>query len=110
MEGVVAFYDKSDIPGKNTFTPEILQFTKYEELFCSGTVLFHSQPIGVIVAVTHNLAQKAADMVEISYSEGKEKPLYTIRQILNANATQKIIHEKTISPKRKGKIRVCCLL
>lgn len=105
MEGVVAFLDKDDIPGRNTFIPkeEIIVRTD-EELFCSGTVLYHSQPIGIIVAKTPEIAEVAAEMVEVTYADGKEQPLYTIRQVLKANAKDKIVHEQTINPKAKGKI------
>lgn len=105
MEGVAAYLDKDDIPGRNTFIPKEEAFVSMdEELFCSGTVLYHSQPIGIIVAETQEIAQAAAEMVEVTYGDGKEQPLYTIRQVLKANAKDKIVHEQTLDPKRKGEI------
>lgn len=104
MEGVVAYLDKDDIPGRNTFIPKEEAFvTMDEELFCSGTVLYHSQPIGILVAETQEIAQAAADTVEVTYADGKEQPLYTIREVLKANAKEKIVHEQTLDPKTKGK-------
>lgn len=66
-------------------------------------MLYYSQPIGVIVAKSQKIADKAAEMVEITYEMSKIKPLLTVRDILKANAKDRIIHERTITPKRKGK-------
>lgn len=41
-----------------------------EEIFCSSTVKFNGQPAGIILAETHELANRAAEMVEIIY-DGK---------------------------------------
>lgn len=104
MDGVVAFFDKNDIPGKNTFTPAgEIAVTIEEELFCSGTVLYHSQPIGIVVAKTQDIAQAAAEMVEVTYTNGNYQPLYTVREVLKAGAKDKIIHIRTINPKSRGK-------
>lgn len=103
MDGVVAFYDKNDIPGRNTFTP-IGIFLNHieEELFCNGVVLFHSQPIGIVVAKTQELAEKAAEMVEVLYLFGKEKPMYSIREVLKADAKDRMVNLKQIVPTAKG--------
>lgn len=73
-----------------------------EEIFCSGKVRYYFQPVGVIVAKTHETALAAADLVEIAYKTTDQKPLLTVRDILKANAKDKIIHEQTITPTRKG--------
>lgn len=47
--------------------------TEVEEVFASSEVLFHSQPVGVLVADTMEIAIHAAEFVEISYkSQGKK--------------------------------------
>ncbi|KAH8338948.1 hypothetical protein KR074_005906, partial [Drosophila pseudoananassae] len=65
--GVIAFYSAKDIPGKNTFSDPSFGF-QVEEIFCSGLVRFCEQPCGVIVALSADQAQRAAKLVEISYS------------------------------------------
>lgn len=38
-----------------------------EEIFCSGEIAFHGQPVGIIVANTFELANFATKLVEVSY-------------------------------------------
>lgn len=80
-------------------------FAVDEEIFCSGNVQYYFQPIGVVVAKTHEAAIAAADLVQITYRTAEQKPLLTVREILKANAKDKIVHEQTITPLRKG----CCV-
>lgn len=40
-----------------------------EELFCSGTVLYNGQPVGIIVAETFEVAHLAATLVDIQYDK-----------------------------------------
>ncbi|XP_047533955.1 xanthine dehydrogenase 1-like [Vanessa atalanta] len=80
--GVIAFYSVSDIPGQNTFTPPIsILHPKHEELLCDGEVKFFNQPIGIIVAESQKLAEKAATMVEVKYSNLKA-PEIDIREAI----------------------------
>lgn len=98
----MAFYTKDDIPGRNTFTPKESQFPVDEELFCSGLIQYYSQPVGVIVAETQVLAEQAAEMVEITYESSTVKPLFTVRQILEAGDISKISQEKVLKPIKTG--------
>ncbi|KAF5294779.1 hypothetical protein FQA39_LY00263 [Lamprigera yunnana] len=83
LEGVVAFYDKGDIPGENNFTPkEEIQFSTVEEIFCSGVVKYYYQPLGIVVAKNQKTALKAAELVQVDYEAGTEIPAFTIREIL----------------------------
>lgn len=102
MKGVVAYYDKNDIPGKNTFTPKEMFFPAEEELFCDGTVKYYSQPVGVIVATSQELADKACELVEVTYDHSTDKPLLTVREILSAGAKDRIVAEQEIKPTSKG--------
>nr|CAD7461029.1 unnamed protein product [Timema tahoe] len=52
-------------------------------LFCSGKVLYEGQPVGIIVAVTRRLANKAANNVRIQYTN-VEKPVIQLRDIVGA--------------------------
>ncbi|XP_016926117.4 uncharacterized protein AOX4 [Drosophila suzukii] len=65
--GVVAFYTAKDIPGTNTFCEPSFGY-EAEEIFCSGLVRYSEQPVGAIVALTADQAQRATKLVKISYS------------------------------------------
>ncbi|XP_045452021.1 LOW QUALITY PROTEIN: xanthine dehydrogenase-like [Melitaea cinxia] len=67
--GVIAFYSASDIPGTNTYTPPVgIFYVVDEELLCNGDVKYYNQPIGIIVAESQKLAEKAAALVKVKYS------------------------------------------
>lgn len=99
---MVAFYDANDIPGRNTFTPKEANLPVDEELFCSGIVKYFYQPVGVIVAKTDELAEKAADLVSIEYKLNERGPLLTIHNILKSNAKEKITQDDIIKAKNRG--------
>ncbi|XP_053958030.1 uncharacterized protein LOC128863105 [Anastrepha ludens] len=67
MTGVVAFYTAKDIPGTNTFCDTAFLFD-VEEIFCSGTVKYYNQPLGVVVAISSDIANRAAAKVKVIYS------------------------------------------
>lgn len=73
-----------------------------EELFCSGTVQYHSQPVGITVAKSQEIAEKAADLIEICYNKGKEKPVFTLRDILKRNLKQTICQDRITKAKKIG--------
>ncbi|XP_073981573.1 uncharacterized protein isoform X2 [Rhodnius prolixus] len=100
--GVIAFYSAKDIPNKNTFIlPDALN-PEFEELFCSGKVMYAGQPVGILVAITQELAISAADDVVIKYTTA-EKPLMTIKQVLDSGQKQRIRLERTITPTTTGR-------
>ncbi|CAK1542876.1 unnamed protein product [Leptosia nina] len=77
--GVIAFYSAKDIPGENTFTPAGTTFyTANEELLCEKEVKFYNQPLGIIVAQTQKIAERAATLVEVTYSKIR-KPVLDIK-------------------------------
>lgn len=43
--------------------------TEIEEIFCGSRVRFHNQPIGVIVAESSQIANRASDHVKVSYQQ-----------------------------------------
>ncbi|CAG9811454.1 unnamed protein product [Chironomus riparius] len=70
IPGVTAFYSAKDIPGKNTFMPENFLFvSEPEEIFCSSKILFHNQPVGIILADTFELANEAAKLVVVKFED-----------------------------------------
>ncbi|XP_048477717.1 probable aldehyde oxidase gad-3 [Plutella xylostella] len=76
LPGVIAFYTVKDIPGLNSFTPLDTFFnTQQEEELCDGNVKFHGQPIGIIVAETEVVANRASKLVKINYKDMKKAVL-----------------------------------
>ncbi|CAH0550009.1 unnamed protein product [Brassicogethes aeneus] len=105
--GVVHFFGKEDIPGKNNWTPltASLIFLTPEELFCSEKVLYYDQPVGLIVAQSQSIADKAADSVQVKCKLPGTKPLLKIRDVLNAPEDvkkQRVTHITDLVPIKKG--------
>jgi len=46
-----------------------------EEIFCSSEVNFYGQPIGIILADTMQLANEAAEFVDVTY-EGERQTCF----------------------------------
>ncbi|XP_058054257.1 uncharacterized protein LOC131205952 [Anopheles bellator] len=90
--GVVAFYTAKDIPGANDFMPLKSEFSpNVEEILCSQRILFHGQPVGIIVATSFDIAQRAAKRVAINYSDSSSGPVYpTVKEVSDAQADDRI--------------------
>ncbi|XP_022826463.1 xanthine dehydrogenase 1-like [Spodoptera litura] len=85
--GVVAFYTAKDIPGLNSFTPaESLLYQRNEEVLCDGNVKYYNQPLGIIVAETQHLADRATKLVKVTYKNVK-KPVIDIK-VAKADSTR----------------------
>lgn len=72
MDGVVAYFDVTQIPGKNTFVSiSSDSISEEEKLFLpkKGRIQYDHQPIGLIVASSTKLARQAADKVEVVYEK-----------------------------------------
>lgn len=76
--------------------------TVVEELFCSRTVSYYHQPVGIVVANSHLLALQAAEKVKVFFDRPKEKPLLSIVDVLNANAKERIKVLTTVVASKKG--------
>ncbi|XP_041769473.1 xanthine dehydrogenase 1-like [Anopheles merus] len=101
--GVVAFYSAKDIPGTNNFMPASLGNQEVEEIFCSGEVLYHGQPVGVIVAETFNQANHAATLVNILYERTTQpQPIYPTLKSLVDNQTKTRIFDEPVTTTRRG--------
>ncbi|XP_049838711.1 xanthine dehydrogenase-like [Schistocerca gregaria] len=107
VPGVVAYYDAKDIPGKNNFYPKhFFSFTD-EEIFCSGNVKYNGQPIGMIVAVSHNIAVEAAKLVKIDY-DVVNKPIIHLRDALTSGEKSRIMvigEIKPTDPEKRKKMK-----
>ncbi|KAL1516706.1 hypothetical protein ABEB36_000583 [Hypothenemus hampei] len=101
LPGVVAFYSARDIPGINSMTVESLAQRIPEEVFCSGTIRYYYQPVGIIVANTHALAKSAALKVVISTTPPIRRPVLSVAQVLAENLTDRVTHLTSFVPKRK---------
>ena len=67
MPGVVAFVGPDDIPGENKVGLGGMD----AQIFASEKTEYLHQTLGLIVAETPGLAEKAAKLVEVSYSHPK---------------------------------------
>lgn len=107
LKGVVAFFTAKDIPGKNVSLPgdrKLMMINEDEILFAEKDVLYAGQPVGVIVADTHNLANEAAKLVKIKYSESlKRKPIITVEDALATQDNSRYIVGGAVPRKKKGK-------
>ncbi|XP_041363518.1 xanthine dehydrogenase-like [Gigantopelta aegis] len=71
LPGVVDFITEEHIPrtGVNNYLRKEHFDMKPEEIFCSGTVLYAGQVVGIILAETQAQADAAAQEVEIEYTD-----------------------------------------
>ena len=77
MPGVLAFYDRSTIPGKNS----CVSYDIDEPIFADAKIAYAGQAVGVVVAESADLARRAAAAVKISY-KNRQKPILTIREAI----------------------------
>lgn len=107
MKGVVAFFSAKDVPGKNLFASganKLMMLNFDEVLFAEDDILYAGQPVGVIAAETHNLANEAAKLVEIKYSEPlKRKPVITVEDALATKDDSRIMLGTSIPAQKKGR-------
>lgn len=79
IPGVLAFFSAKDIPGKNSFLSQRVPGQMFpEEVFAEKSIKYYDQPIGLIVAQTEKLANRAALLVKVNYRVDKKKPILTI--------------------------------
>uniref|UniRef100_A0A182M2C9 Indole-3-acetaldehyde oxidase n=1 Tax=Anopheles culicifacies TaxID=139723 RepID=A0A182M2C9_9DIPT len=85
LPGVRSFFCAQDIPGFNNFMPLEMGFSEVEEIFCSGEVQFAGQVVGMICAESFELANRAAEMVQIEYKQvGNRIILPTVQDVVDA--------------------------
>ncbi|XP_026330715.1 xanthine dehydrogenase-like isoform X2 [Hyposmocoma kahamanoa] len=82
LPGVIAFFSAKDIPGINSFVSlKQAGASANEELFADKIVKFYDQPLGIVVADSEKLANRAALLVRVKYRQDKHGPLLTINEI-----------------------------
>src|SRR5579862_5100054 len=79
--GVVAVLTAADIPGKNDIAPAFAD----EPLLAEREILFHNQPVFVVVARTRDEARRAARLGEIDIAE--ERPVVSVDEAAIDGAT-----------------------
>ena len=67
IPGVIAFVGSEDVPGEN----KVGLGGADAEIFVSQKAEHMSQPLGLIVAETASLAERAAKLVKVEYSHPK---------------------------------------
>lgn len=82
LPGVIAIYLAKDIPGENNVMPKPFST---EPVFADKEVSYCGQPLGVVIAISHEIAKKAAKFVQINYTNIK-KPILTIEDALRENS------------------------
>ncbi|XP_020818417.1 indole-3-acetaldehyde oxidase [Drosophila serrata] len=85
IAGVVAYLDAKDIPGTNYIGPKVRDdffFPQDEELFATGEIKFYGQPVGMILANSNSLANRAAELVKLSYEGGAKELLPSMKHVL----------------------------
>lgn len=82
LPGVIAFFSAKDIPGINSFVSTKQEgSTANEELFADEIVKFYDQPLGIVVADSEKLANRASLLVRVKYKKNKRGPLLTINEV-----------------------------
>ncbi|XP_047508503.1 xanthine dehydrogenase/oxidase-like isoform X1 [Pieris napi] len=98
-KGVIAFYTAKDIPGTNSFTNGVTETTTDEVLLSDGEINFYNQPIGIIVAESNEIAQRAAKLVNVKYSSSKI-PIVDVK--LAKTLTENVSLVKTINASKEA--------
>ncbi|XP_013108698.2 uncharacterized protein LOC106087981 [Stomoxys calcitrans] len=89
MPGVIAFYSAKDIPGVNAFVDPTFGY-EMEEQFVSKTVRYYDQPLGMIVALSSDIANRAVSKVKVMYSNGAEVVMPTLPDVFDHNQLDRI--------------------
>ena len=91
IEGVIDFVSSKDVPGLNdvsAFTcaplPKTFKIKPYQPVFVpvGEEVVFAGQPLGLICAVSREIAERAALLVKTTYDDSDEKPILTIEDAI----------------------------
>lgn len=111
--GARFFFEAKHIPGRNNFTPRTITTFYDEQIFIpiGGEVLYHGQPVGVLLADSYEEAVFAARKVKILYNRKNLKGVQNwVRSLLSPFASPSgQLSEKnifsTISDLPKNKIQ-----
>ena len=82
VKGVVRVLLAKDIPGENSIMPRPFGV---EPLFADEEVVYCGQPVGLVVADSHETAKKAARLVRVKYGDVK-KPILDVFEAMKENS------------------------
>ncbi|XP_078042324.1 uncharacterized protein LOC144472818 isoform X2 [Augochlora pura] len=106
MKGVVAFFSSKDVPGKNLFVVganQQMMLSSDEVLFADEKIEFNGQPVGVVAAISHTIANEAAEKVKVSYVDVKQdKGIYNIEQVITSNDESRLLQTAHYAANTKG--------
>ncbi|XP_063543961.1 xanthine dehydrogenase-like [Cydia strobilella] len=105
IEGVIAVYTSKDIPGVNSIVRGDFQLLfENEELFADDKIYYYNQPVGLVVAETQVIADKAACLVTMKYKNISKKPIiFTIQDAIDAPPLEnRLITYEGITPSDRG--------
>ncbi|XP_076758274.1 uncharacterized protein LOC143427746 [Xylocopa sonorina] len=106
MKGVIAFYTSKDVPGENLFIPGFakeMMLDNDEVLFADKNIEHVGQPVGIIVAKTHEIANQAAEKVRVSYTDVEpKKALFAIEDVLASEDETRLLKTAEFSAQTKG--------
>lgn len=81
LAGVVAFFSAKDIPGENMTSLGLpLYLPIGTEIPCVG------MPVGIVVAISDELANHAASIVKLTYTSINKSPITTLTESIEAQA------------------------
>lgn len=63
-------------------------------------MLYGGQPVGIVVAKTEEIANRAAHYINIDYIESQEELCLTAKDVLKNGKTSKVRHFSKHKPKR----------
>jgi len=81
LYGVINIFTAYDIPGENCVGPIV----KNEPALAEKYLEYVGQPVAVVVAISHNIACKAASIVKIKVSD-EEKPIFDLEEAKDLNS------------------------
>ncbi len=74
---MIAFFDHTAIPGKNS----CVTYPIDEPIFANAKISYAGQAVGVVVAESADVARRAAAAVKITY-KNRKKPILTIKEAI----------------------------
>ncbi|XP_005187945.2 uncharacterized protein LOC101901154 [Musca domestica] len=89
VPGVIAFYSAKDIPGINSFVDPAFRYES-EEIFCSDVVKYYDQPLGMVVALSSDIANHSSTKVKVLYSKSTNAIMPTLHDVLSNNRLERI--------------------
>ncbi len=85
LPGVVTILTAKDVPGQNIVGSSLLPIDQ-EPLFAEGQVVYHGQPVGMILATSQDMAQRAARMVKVIMRENNGSLMQPVLDIETAKS------------------------